>query len=500
MSEQGRPPDREAANIAAGSAVVLLGGVAERALRMVLGWWLARGLGAVGFGVVSFAQTVVGTVVSLSALGTDAGIVYFGARYRKAGEQERLKGTLLACLGIGLLTGLLATLLTGLVGLLASGDGEQALALRGLRIGALSVGFGTALAVLVGGLVAARDMRGQALTSQIGLPLFTLLLSGLLLVSGFGVEGALWAMALGYALATGWAARLFWARFGALLREPAVRPAFEHGKLLRYSLPQALARSLYQANLRIDILMLTALSTLTEVGVYKVATMIAMFGSLPVMASTTMFGPVVSELVYGRQIERLQGLLRVVTRWLLILSTPLYLGLLLLPDLLLGLFDPEFQQGGRALAILLLGQAVYLAGAPTGALITMGGYSGTNMVNGLVSVGLNVVLNALFIPRLGMEGAALASALSVVLWTTLRAVQVRILLGCTALDRRVLGVVGLSVLCGALGAVLGEGQALLVRLGLVGLMGLLFLLGIAAMGRTAEDEELLRRMRAKLRR
>jgi len=45
------------------------------------------------------------------------------------------------------------------------------------------------------------------------------------------------------------------------------------------------------------------MATLSDVGIYKIATMVAQLGALPVMASTTMFGPVVSELVYGERGE-----------------------------------------------------------------------------------------------------------------------------------------------------------------------------------------------------
>lgn len=495
-----RPPDNEAANIAGGSAIVMAGGLGERVIRMVLSWLLARWLGPVGFGLYTFVQTLVATIVSLSALGTDGGIVFFGARYRKAGEHERLKGTLLLCLGIAVAAGTVCTLAVAAVGFAAVPSTEQGQALAGLRIGALSVGLGTALAVLVGGLIAARDMRGQALTGQLGLPLFTLLLSGAAVGAGHGVDGALWALAAGYGLAAAWALILFWRRFGPLLRDRAVVPRWEPGALLRYSLPQSLARSLYQANLRVDILMLTAMASLSEVGVYKIATMIAQLGALPVMASTTMFGPVVSELVYARETIRLQALLRVVTRWLLILSAPLYLGLILLPDALLALFDEEYRSGGRALAILLLGQAVYVAGGPSGALVTMGGYSGANLLNGLVSVGLNLVLNTLLIPRMGMEGAALASAISIVAWTALRVLQARWLLGCTALDGRVASALGLAIGAGALAAWLGDGQPFWARLVLTLGAIAVFAAGIALGGSTPEDRAVLERFTARLRR
>lgn len=490
----------DAAKIAGGSAVVMAGGVGERGLRLVLNWVLARFLGPEAFGVYSFVQTMVTTLVSLSALGTDGGVVFFGARYRKAGEQGRLKGTLGSCLAIGLLAGLIFTAGLWLLGRTWTVGAERQAAVSALTIGALSVLFGTVQAVLVGGLVAAKDMRGQALVGQLGLPALTLATAGLALAMDMGVDGALWAMAVAYGLSMVHGAHLFWRRFGPLLRDRAIPAQTEIGALLRYSIPQSLARSLYQANMRIDILMLTAMATLSDVGVYKIATMIAQLGALPVMASTTMFGPVVSELVYAREQARLNALLRVVTRWMIILSAPAYIVLVLVPDLVLTVFDPAYAAGGRALAVLMLGQAVYVASAPSGALVTMGGNSGTNLVNGLLSVGLNVGLNALLIPRMGMEGAALASAVALTLWSTLRVLEARWLQGCWAFDRRVAWVLSAALVSGAAAAALGQGAALLPRLGLAGAAVAVFLVAVALAGRTEEDELVLGRVRAKLRR
>ena len=488
----------DAAKIAGGSAIVMAGGVGERGLRLFLNWVLARFLGPEAFGVYSFVQTMVTTLVSLSALGTDGGIVYFGARYRKAGEQGRLKGTLLSCLAIAVAAGLVFTAGLWLLGRTWTVGPDRQAAVSALTIGALSVLFGSVQAVLVGGLVAAKDMRGQALVGQLGLPALTLCTAVLALWLDMGVNGALWAMAVAYGLSMVHGAHLFWRRFGPLLRDRLIPVQTETGSLLRYSIPQSLARSLYQANMRIDILMLTAMATLTDVGVYKIATMIAQLGALPVMASTTMFGPVVSELVYSREQARLGALLRVVTRWLIIVSAPAYIVLVLLPDVVLSVFDPLYATGGRALAILMLGQAAYVACAPSGALVTMGGNSGTNLMNGLVSVGLNAALNALLIPRMGMEGAALASAIALTFWSLLRVIEARWLQGCWAFDRRVAWVLVAAMLCGGGASLVSQDASILTRLMVVGLAVLVFLGAVALAGRTEEDELVLGRVRARL--
>ncbi|RME22421.1 MAG: hypothetical protein D6798_15850, partial [Deltaproteobacteria bacterium] len=488
----------DAAAIAKGSAVVMAGGVGERALRFAINWVLARFLGPAAFGVYSFVQTVVATLVSLAALGTDSGIVYFGARYRQAGEQARLKGTLVACLGIGVVAGALFSGGLWLASQQLAAPADKAAAVSALPIGAASVFLGTMLAVLTGGLVAARDMRGQALVLQLGLPALILVTAGAALALGAGETGALWALAVAYGLSVLHGLSWFLRQYGRLLADRTVALRIELIPLLRYSIPQSLARSLYQANLRIDILMLTALAALSDVGVYKIATMIAQLGALPVMASTTMFGPVVSELVYSQQRDRLQALLRVVTRWLLIVAAPAYIVLLLVPDLVLRVFDARYATGGRALAVLMMGQAVYVACATSGTVVSMAGHSGANLFNGIVSVCLNLALNALLIPRLGLEGAAVGSAVAITAWSLLRVVEARWLVGCVAFDRRVLSVLGVAILVTAAAAWVGHGAGIATRAGLAGGAVLAFVGFVFAAGRTNEDELVLGRVRSRL--
>jgi O-antigen/teichoic acid export membrane protein len=289
-----------------------------------------------------------------------------------------------------------------------------------------------------------------------------------------------------------------WRQFGALLRDRTVRPAWELGQLLRYAVPQSFARVLYRANLWVDILMLTWLATMTDVGIYRVSVALAMLGALPVMASTTMFGPVVAELVYAKELGRLDALLRIVTRWLIVIAAPLYLTVLLLPDIVLALFDPAYQAGAVALGVLMAGQAIYVACAPTGACLTMAGYGMTNLINGVLAVGLNIALNAWLIPRHGIMGAAAASATALSFWSLLRVVQVRVLLKCTPWSIGAFAVILATVGSGFLVHIIVGGMGWAPRIGATAGAIVLLMAAIWRFGRTPADEAVFEVIRAKV--
>jgi O-antigen/teichoic acid export membrane protein len=352
--------------------------------------------------------------------------------------------------------------------------------------------------MVVGALVSAKDMVGQAIANQLVLPGATLLGVGIAMAVGAGLEGVILAFVIahGIALLVGTARML--KRDLPLLRNKLITAEFELGTLLRYALPQSLARALYRANLWVDILMLTWLATLADVGVYRVSVALAMLGALPVMASTTMFGPVVAELVYARDMDRLNALLKIVTRWLIVISAPLYIGVLLLPDLILALFDPAYLAGTTALGVLMAGQAIYVACAPTGACLTNAGYAMLNLINGLVAVAINVALNLLWIPEYGIMGAAGASASALSLWSLLRVIEVHVLLKCSPVSARsvvaIVGAVGMGL--GLSGLLAGQGplvRVLSVAAALLVGLGLLW-----RFGRTSEDDIVIGMVAAKL--
>lgn len=488
----------DAAAIAGGSAIVMAGGIGERGLRMVTTWFLSGALGAGGFGLYAFATTVVGIAGALAPLGMDAGLTMYGARYRASQERAKLKGTLMSALGTVALSAPAGAVLAYACvdqGWVLSDRPAEAEAVAAISA---AIALSAILASLVAVLISAKDMVGQALASQLAVPGVTLIGALIAVGSGAGTGGVIqafvWAHAFGVALALHRVLR----QDGSLLRDRNLTAAYEPRALFAYALPQSFARILYRANLWVDILMLTALASLVDVGVYRVSVAIAMLGALPVMASTTMFGPVIAELVYTDRIERLNALLKVVTRWLVVISTPLYVVVLLLPDVILSIFDEAYLPGAQALGVLMIGQALYVACAPTGAILTNAGHSMLNLVNGVVSVSLNIGLNALLIPEHGIMGAAMASATALSVWSLLRLFQVRALHNCWPFEWRIVAAI-LVIIGLATGMHIGlEGAGLAVRIPAVAMAIAVGLALFWRFGRTEADEEVLNRVRARL--
>jgi O-antigen/teichoic acid export membrane protein len=91
----------------------------------------------------------------------------------------------------------------------------------------------------------------------------------------------------------------------------------------------------------------------------------------------------------------------------------------------MGLFGPDFRVGSSALVILAAGQFVNAAVGSVGYLLVMTEYHKIVLNITVLSAFLNIALNGILIPRLGILGAALATATSIITFNILSMLAVR---------------------------------------------------------------------------
>ncbi len=495
-----------AAEVASGGSVVLAGNLLNRALRFITNWMLANALGPVGYGVYEGARNFVTILASFAPGGTDKGVVYFGAR--QADQPEALRGSILGTFIVASIGGPLLTVLPALL-VLAALDG-QPWALWTLEpIGALEPGVPQALLLMlpavaiwsvllaaVGTMRALKDMKGQTLAYLIVLPVGMVIAAALPLM-GFDLQAVIFGFVLANLAALVVALPLVWRRVRPLIR--GVKARFEWGALLAYSLPESFSSMLFRINQWADTLMVLALAGTAETGLYRTAVTLAMIGEVPAVAVNTMFQPVVSQMVAAGDPEQLKRVVRIVTRWMVILAAPVYLGVYVGIEVLLSLWKPEYASSGEALTILLWGQAVYVLTVPVNALIPMSGRARLNLVNAGAAAALNIGLNLVMIPLWGIRGAATATGISLAAWSIWRVAQVWWLLGQQAFTPRALGLIAVFVAL-ALSARLGtEDLSLLVQAAATLGSILAFLACAWGFGRSPDDALVLDKVTARFR-
>lgn len=164
-----------------------------------------------------------------------------------------------------------------------------------------------------------------------------------------------------------------------------------------------------------DVVMLGMMSTTLEVGIYTIAVKFALLTSFILTSINTIVAPKFSELYYSDNIESLKIVARKTSKMIFWSTLPIMIVIWVFGKILLGIFGEEFIVGYTALVLLTLGQFVNSISGSVGYFLNMTGFQKIYNYIMIFSAMVNIVLNIILIPLYSIEGAALASMISIVL-------------------------------------------------------------------------------------
>lgn len=231
--------------------------------------------------------------------------------------------------------------------------------------------------------------------------------------------------------AAGGAAAFAWVRATSVRLPSGGAVASGFGSLwLRSALLLGIVSAAHLVNMRLDILMIGALLDAADVGVYQVAQSGANLVALGASAAGLVAAPEFARLHARADTAALQALCKRAARFALLVSAPAALALILVGAPLVGIaFGDAYRPAAAPLAWLAAAQLLSAAFGPVGVLLNMGHHEAVTVRGVATAAVVNVVLNAVLIPTLGISGAAIATAVSVVVWNVLLWRAARRLLG-----------------------------------------------------------------------
>jgi O-antigen/teichoic acid export membrane protein len=193
-------------------------------------------------------------------------------------------------------------------------------------------------------------------------------------------------------------------------------PDFHIKETLRFSLPLSLTDALGKSTVGfIDVLIVGALATTHAVGVFRTASDIAVIMSLVLMNFGFMYFPIVAELAARGELLQWRELNARIARWSTISNFPIFATLFLFPtEVIQTIYGLEYLEAAPLLRILAVGYFFHAVVGFTGMNLVAAGMSHLQLVANLAGLGVNVLGNWLLVPRIGIEGAAVASLLSLV--------------------------------------------------------------------------------------
>lgn len=485
---------RDLKTLVRGGTLNVVGIALNAVLGFVFGVVVSRALGAAGAGAFFAVVAMFSIVEAISRLGADTGLIRAIPRYQALGLPERTR----AALRVGLWPVVVASGVVSVVLFILASPLAHAIA--GERSSEVTtyihvVAPFLTLATVSSLLLAATRGFGAMLpfvaVERIGRALLRVVIAVAAVAFGAGAVVLMigWALplALGFVAAAVWL-QLLVARAVPPDHEARASRAEVAREFWSFSAFRGLAATLRVGVLWLDLLLVAAIGSTRDAGIYNAASRIVAAGTFALQAVLIVVGPQISELLARNERARVQKIYQLSSAWLTVLSFPFYVAAAAFAPLLLRTFGPGFAAGGTAVVILSLAMLLDMATGPVQTVLLMAGKSSWNLISMAATLVVNAGLNIVLIPWLGITGAALAWAASIVVQNVIPLLQVWLVMGLHPFSR--------ALLAAALGSIGCVGLAALLAVGVLGetVPGFLLFMAVATVAYGA----FLRRFRSTL--
>lgn len=427
--------------IAKGTAIALVSGVLMLLFGFIGRIMIARYGTESGYGVFCLALTILNILVGIATLGLRDGATRYIAYFRGNNDLERVQGTVFASILFTSLAGIsLSLALFFAADIISTGIFHNPELAYPLRIFAIAVPFLTLIGLFASIFLGFDRVDVRAYFQDIlRSALFPLLLVVILLLSLPFTK--VFPAYLGSVILCFIGLVIYAIKRPPLSVKFAIRPGINlvGKKLLFFSLPLLGATMLLMIITWTDTLMLGYFKTSEVVGLYNAAYPLAQFINTPIVAMNLLYFPITSKLYAQNLMPELRRNYKVLTKWSCSFILPLSLALFLYPEGVLNLFfGVAYAQANQALRILSLGFFVHsLLGLSNTTLIALG-KSRFTMWAVLAAAVINIGLNVVLIPSMGLTGAAIASLVSLTILNVIRAVKLYLLAGAQPFSKNLL--------------------------------------------------------------
>ncbi len=417
-------------NILSGTSQNIVGIAVAALATFVVNVLMSNTLGAEAFGVVTVATQAAFVASFATRSGMDMAVLRDVAVEVGEGRFGRIR----VPVARATLIGTLVSTAVGAAVFFGAGSVQKLFSLEGdegrlaIQMAAVGLPFLALANIWLSATRGLKIMRYTLYVFWAGQPIVWI---GLMLV-GWQLARTSWMSTLSYSLS--WviaaaAAGYFWRReslqwqaepmepgaLNRLFRYAGPRAPMEPGalnRLFRYAGPRAPAALFSQLLFWTDLFVLTRYASDVEVGIYSAALRAGQVIVLFLTSVSLMFSPFVADLHNRGETARLDRLFKALTRWTIAATVPVFLVLLVAPEEVLRIFGGRFSEGQAALLILIAGQFVNIATGSVGFVLIMVGRTGWDLVIYGASLVLNLGLAFWLCPRYGMEGAAVANAVT----------------------------------------------------------------------------------------
>jgi len=265
----------------------------------------------------------------------------------------------------------------------------------------------------IGGFRGYEKTTPQVITDKALLPGLQLIGIAVFVTLGYNYAGIAFAYAVSFLLVSAVSIALIY-RLGDF----SVRTFFkinsgeQYRELLVFSIPLAASGAINTIAKHSDLVVLGIFLSSGPVGVYEISYRMALFVIFIFSPAVGyLLQPLLSRFDAAEDHKKMEQLYSVTTRWVVVASFPVFSLLLLFPEQTLSFFfREEYSRGALSLSILAVGFMASRLPGLTGTFLTATGKTKTILYISLATATINIGMNIILIPTLGIYGAAIATA------------------------------------------------------------------------------------------
>jgi O-antigen/teichoic acid export membrane protein len=470
------------AEVARGSTLNLVGAMISAAATLGVTVFVTRHFSRPVAGAFFTAISVFLIAEAIGSLGVKTGIVYFIARLRSLGEERRIPRIIRAAI-IPVLLASLVVMTTMFVladplahvllsGRLGQGKVSPASVAQALRALALAIPFATLLDAFLGGTRGYRNMRCTVAVDSVGRSVgqFVAVLVASI-ASSAALLAPLWALPYVPAAAVAglWFRRLRRSRkpmraaaaaippalaalmaLGTPVSPVSVRASRHHGGtratgrridngnprgFWRFTIPRGFAQLAQVTLQRVDIVLVAIMRGPVDAAIYTAATRFLVVGQWGSLAVNQAAQPRFTEFFSVNDLRAANMIYQATTAWLVLMTWPLYLLAVVYGPELLALFGRSYSAGDAVIVILGLSALLAQACGQVDMVLITSGRTSWSLANIVLTLGVNIGIDILLIPKYGIAGAAIGWAVAIAVNNLVPLVQIATVLGLHPMGR-----------------------------------------------------------------
>ncbi len=199
---------------------------------------------------------------------------------------------------------------------------------------------------------------------------------------------------------------------------------YTNKELFKITVPMLLSNSLFLLMNWTDTIMLSAFLPEDKVGIYATALKIAALNSVILVAVNSIAMPKFAELFEKKSTDQFRKFVKQSTLLMFTASLPVLIIIFIFPGWLLSIFGKEFIVGEHVLLILAFGQFFSTISGSVINILNMGNHQiqARNILG--ISTLVNIILNLILIPIMGILGAAIATTTSTIIWNLMAVIVI----------------------------------------------------------------------------